>query len=181
MKCKWCNDEAARKQGRIWLCKKHYRFQQMRCTAKRLGKSVPEYEWLEKEWSNIKGHCPICKREVNWLSREGTDTVITLQHDRSGRIRLLCLSCNVRHASFSDDSFYTTDPSKKICTLCRRELPKADFANDRGAGITKKKSWCRNCASQKQKEWRNKNRSRENEKRRAYYHARIESGHPIPR
>ena len=181
MRCKWCNSEAYCRQGHIWLCKKHYRFQQMRVTAKRHNKVPPSYEWLEQTWGEIGWHCPVCKRKVNWLSKEGTCTVITLQHDRNGKMRFLCFSCNMRHASFSDDSFYTADPNRKVCTICKKSLPLDMFATDRGAGVIQKKSWCRNCANKKHNEWRIKNRERENAKRRQYYHARIASGNPIPR
>ena len=123
MRCIWCEIEAFRKQGHIWLCKKHYRFQQMRVSAKHNGKPVPSYEWLEDTWNALQGKCPICQREINWLSSDGTSTVITLQHDRCGNLRLLCLSCNTRHASFCGDSFYSADPTKRVCPRCRKELP----------------------------------------------------------
>ena len=181
MICKWCGDEVFRKQGRIWLCKKHYRFQQMRVRAKSRGKAVPSYDWLEEQWRSIKGSCPVCHRDVNWLSKEGSATVLTLQHDRNGDMRLLCLSCNVRHASFEDDSFYETDPNRRICPRCRRSLPWGAFCADNNSRWKNKKSYCRQCSTKYHNEWVIKNRKRENAKRRKYYHARIESGNPIPR
>ncbi len=56
--CVNCQDVAHVKQGRQFLCKKHYRFQQMRSTAKRHNKTVPSYDWLENEFENIKNICP---------------------------------------------------------------------------------------------------------------------------
>ena len=125
-KCKWCGEDVFR----LRLCKKHYRFYQMRIVAKRHGKTVPSYEALELLWNKSKGVCEGCGRAVNWLSNEGHSTVITLQHDRSGRIRLLCLSCNTRHASFEDDTFYDQDPNMKTCPCCKRSLPLDQFGTD---------------------------------------------------
>ena len=181
MKCKWCPAKAVRKQGRIWLCKKHYRFQQMRCNAKRHGKSVPSYEELESLWTESGGRCPTCDRTFNWLSVEGTGTVVSLQHDRNGGRRLLCRSCNTRHASFSGDSFYSTDPQKRICPRCRKSLPLSSFSRDKSRRWKTLNTYCRTCRAALHATWVAKNRKKYNEKRRQYYHRRKASGNPIPR
>ena len=181
MKCKWCDDEAIRKQGRIWLCKKHYRFQQMRVTAKRQGKSVPEYGELERLWQESGGTCKVCNRKLNWLSSEGTCTVITLQHDRQGGTRLLCLSCNTRHASFDGDSFYDANSERRVCPSCRRSLPWDSYTTDNSSRWKNKNTYCKECRNTKHAEWVKRNREKYNEKRREYYHKRIANGCPIPR
>lgn len=181
MKCKWCRRNAFRKQGRIWLCKRHYRFQQMRANAKRHGKSVPAYEWLEQAWNALKNRCPVCSQKLNWLSSEGTSTVVTLQHDRSGTHRLLCLSCNVRHSSFEDDTFYSSDPSKRVCPRCQYTLPISRFGTDNSGRWKNKKAYCRDCSTWYHRQWVLANKEAFNAKRRAYYHRRKDSDNPIPR
>lgn len=181
MQCKWCDDAAYIKQGHIWLCKKHYRFQQMRAKAKRANKTVPTYEELEVLWAYTNGSCPICHRSMNWMSKEGTATVASLQHDRSGNHRIICLSCNVRHASFKDDSFYDEDPNTRVCPRCKRRLTWASFTADNHGRWNNKNTYCRDCRRAMLSAWVSKNREVYNAKRRAYYHARKESGNPIPR
>ena len=165
-KCKWCESKAERKTGHIWLCIKHYRFVCMRASAKSRRKSVPTYEMLEKMLP-IDFCCSSCKRKMNWLSNLGTSTVITLQHDRSGAFRFLCLSCNVRHASMKDDAFYKVKPSFKFCSCCIQEKPKDDFYKRKGRwnGLN---SYCKSCSLEKNKEWREVNRGKYNECHRRY-------------
>ena len=176
----FCNRRAVIVQGHQSLCPKHYRFQQMRSKAKVTAKKVPTKAELEslipKDFK-----CPVCKRDMNWLQRNGADTVITLQHDRNGKVRLLCLSCNVRHASFGGDSFYSHDQTKRVCPSCRNLLPFSEFCTDRTARWKSKGTYCRKCRTVKHNNWIAKNRKRENEKRRDYYYRRKASGNPIPR
>lgn len=182
MQCKWCDNDAHIKQGRIWLCKKHYRFQQMRVCAKRHGKTVPEYDELEKIHQTSGGICPSCKRDFNWLSKEGAETVISLQHDRSGKHAFLCRSCNSRHDDFEGDSFYkNADSQKKKCPRCLEWKQYVWYCTDNSSRWKKKKTYCRTCSAIYHKEWLDKNKEKQNEWRRKYYHARKESGNPIPR
>lgn len=180
MQCKRCENQSYIKQGRIWLCKKHYRFQQMRSSAKRNNKTVPSYEKLESLFLQIQFQCPCCKRKTNWLSKEGKDTVISLQHDRSGDFNLVCLSCNARHDDFIGDTFYSRNDNEKICARCKTSKPLSDYYGDQKK-LNKKKSYCKPCANLYLNEWKAKNRRKQNEWRRRYYHARKESGNPIPR
>ena len=181
MNCKWCNQEAVRKQGRNWYCKKHYRFSQMRGTAKRRGKVVPSYGDLENLNTETGGKCPVCKRTLNWLSKDGTSTVVTLQHDRSGGVRFLCLSCNTRHASFPNDTFYSTDPNMRMCPRCKTRLPLSEFSKDNNGRWKNTNTYCRKCRTIMHGEWVSSNREKYNAKRRDYYHARKNAGNPIPR
>jgi len=129
----------------------------------------------------IDWHCPVCGRKVNWLSKEGSSTVITLQHDRGGRMRLLCLSCNSRHASFDGDSFYEADDSRRVCPDCKRSLPLEEFSKDNSGRWYNINTYCRECRNKRLAAWVEKNREKYNEKRREYYHRRIREGNPIPR
>jgi len=179
-KCSRCNEPSCAKQGHQWLCEKHYRFRQMRGKAQQRGLAVPTYEWLE---ANVPDGmiCCWCKRTMNWLQRDGASTVITLQHDRSGELRLICLACNSRHARFSGDEFYSLPIDKKPCPACKQVLPLSAFCIDRSKRWQDRKSMCRQCSTDVHREWVRRNREEVNAKRRAYYHKRIREGNPIPR
>lgn len=168
MKCKWCDAEAARKQGRVWLCQKHYRFQQMRVRAKSSKKTVPSYELLEILYrSLIDNRCPCCAMKMNLLGRDGMKNVLTLQHDRGGGMRLICLSCNTRHQHYDGDSFYSRNPDVHPCRDCGRVLQKSEFWPDRSRplGI---KPYCKGCSNARLKKWADKNRPKLRAKSREY-------------
>lgn len=161
-RCKWCDGKAARKQGRIWLCAKHYRFQQMRVRAKRDGKSVPSYQELE----GMAMRCPGCGVPMHWLISDGQRSgQATLQHDRSGLMRLLCLGCNVRHAAHPGDEFYHVPHEHKRCGACGDVKPFAAFVTDRSRPIGLKSS-CRECSRVQHLEWVSRNREHVNAKQR---------------
>lgn len=85
----------------------HRRFNQMRGSAKSSGKYVPEISELRALAKRLfKMECPCCLQAMTWRRVKGISNVITLQHDRSGSIRLICFRCNVRHGSLPGDSFY---------------------------------------------------------------------------
>lgn len=170
MQCKWCGDVAYRKNSATWLCRKHFRFLRMRIDSKRKNKKVPSYEWLEREWDFIKGLCPICHSKMYWLRKEGGNKVVTIQHDRKGTIRLICLSCNVRHMHFKGDSFYTRNKNRKICAKCKKEKPFSDFYKLRiASNILGLNSQCKNCYNKRGLIYRNKNRKRISERAKINY------------
>ena len=150
--CAWCEEPAHIKQGRILLCQVHYRISSMRILAKRDGKVSPSRDEIEAAIPNPL-ICSCCDREMNWLRSDGASTQITLQHDRRGSIRLICLGCNVRHSVHPSDTFYTIPAGKKRCPDCEMVLPVADFSKDRSRPIGLK-SYCRPCASIRNKSWR---------------------------
>jgi len=93
--CSRCGVDAARKQGNQWLCARHYRFGQMRCTAKRNGKQVPSYDDLERMCNDT---CAECGVVMNLLSRAGElERTASLQHYRDGSMAIVCRSCNTRY------------------------------------------------------------------------------------
>ena len=151
--CAWCSEPKHIKQGRIWLCKIHYRFQSMRVRAKRDDKAVPSYEMLYSMASSSM-ICPGCNRTMNWLAKEGRSTVVTLQHDRNGTMRFLCLSCNTRHAFMPGDSFYHAPKDKKFCPDCREWLDFDSFATDKSGRWMDRKTYCRRCSNVRHKNWR---------------------------
>lgn len=166
--CAWCPRVAFRKQGRQWLCVIHYRFQSMRTTAKRKGKSVPEYADLFNLIPPDMA-CPACRRAMVWTQAEGAARVVTLQHNRDGSHALICLSCNTRHAALPGDSFYDLPDGHRRCPGCEQTLPVASFATDR-ARSSGLKTYCRECANERHNKWADANRDRlnaEQRKRRA--------------
>jgi len=150
--CAWCDEAAHIRQGRVMLCATHYRISSMRARAARDGKMVPTRDEIASLAAQSMT-CVGCKRPMNWLRSSGTSTQVTLQHDRDGTIRLLCLACNTRHAQHPGDSFYTIPAAKKWCPDCGDVLPKADFCRDlsRPLGL---KSYCRKCSAARHHKWR---------------------------
>lgn len=163
--CAWCDQPSHIRQGRILLCVKHYRFSGMRSRAKRDGKTVPTRDQLEAIIPE-PFNCPACRRPMQWLRTLGASSQVTLQHDRSGELKLICLACNTRHAQHPGDSFYDIPEGKKRCPNCDQVLPLAGFAVDRSRPMGRK-SFCRACSSVVHTLWRRKNRDHYNAKQRA--------------
>jgi len=143
--CRWCASPAYMKQGRLWLCQKHYRFQQMRANAKRNGKSVPEYETLQSLVDgNVDLICPGCRKPMYWTAEHGLTSVLSLQHDRDGGVRFLCRSCNTRHAGMPGDTFYLLPDAHKLCHACSQVLPLEKFYKD-VSRFANARSYCKKC------------------------------------
>lgn len=161
MTCSICSLPATHKQGNQKLCAMHYRFGQMRALAKRRGKEVPSRKFLAELVETTKLNCVGCGIKMNWMANDGQKTVVTLQHDRSGRMTFLCRGCNTRHMTFSGDDFYSISKSHHPCRDCGKVLPKTDFHPDRSRplGI---KSYCKNCSYERYKLWSCSNRERIN-------------------
>lgn len=162
--CKWCENLAHIKQGRIYLCAVHYRFSSMRTRAKRDGKDVPDYAYLESLVPN-PFLCPVCKVSMNWLSKEGHSTVITLQHDRDGTMRLICFKCNMRHSNFPEDTYYELPENHWRCSACGCVKPLEEFPTDRSRPLGKK-SYCKLCSNIRMRNWVAKRRDHVNQKQR---------------
>ena len=164
--CKWCNKKPFRRAGRIHLCKKHYRFQQMRVDAKRQGKLVPEYDDLNRYLSMCDMTCSCCNREMNWTAIEGQSTVITLQHNNDGTMNFLCRSCNTLHGKIGD-VIYKVGDNEKYCSSCDFIKDLEDFYKDKHK-VNGYKSYCKKCSNRKLKKYRNQNRDKYNEYQREY-------------
>ncbi len=162
--CAWCVRPATRKHGSAWFCARHYRFQQMRATAKRHGKSVPSYETLEMLAQCLE--CVGCGRAMHWLIADGPRArQVTLQHDRSGAIRFLCLGCNTSHSVHPGDEFYNIPPDHKRCPRCGDVKACASFFTDRTRGRRGQaplRSLCKECGRVSNNEHRANNRARFN-------------------
>lgn len=166
--CSRCGEEATHKQGNQRLCPRHYRFGQMRATAKRRGLVVPSHQHLEK--LAARGMCcPDCNAVMNWLGRDGQTHVASLQHYRDGELAIVCRSCNTRHAFAPGDSYRENPADTKHCPSCKTFKPLTDFYKDsRRSGAMQLKSWCKQCSSKSHAEWQRNNRDRYNEKQREW-------------
>ena len=152
--CAWCQDAPHIKQGRIFLCAKHYRISSMRSRAKRDGKTVPTLAEVEAIIPS-PFVCIGCDGVMSWVGGPASKKA-TLQHDRSGRLRIICLGCNTRHAAHPGDTFYDIPAGHKFCPDCSEVLPLSNFARDRSRPIGRK-SYCRPCASFRFKKWSSTN------------------------
>ena len=164
--CARCICTSVVKQGRQWLCAKHYRFGQMRATAKRDSKTVPTHEQLFS-MTPPGLRCPECGVEMNWLARDNQVAVVTLQHYRDGRMGLICRSCNTRHAFAPGDSFSAAPKDHKYCPKCSSFKPDSDFTADNSrSGSRRISSWCKPCARTAWNAWKESNRDHINAKQR---------------
>jgi hypothetical protein len=149
--CAWCDRPSHIKQGRIVLCDQHYRMSSMRSRARRDGKKVPSRAQIEAMIPR-PFVCGACERPMVWLRCHGASQQATLQHDRSGSMRIICLGCNTRHAQHPDDSFYAVPHGHKRCPDCEQVLPRKSFVADRSRPIGLR-SYCRRCSSIRFKNW----------------------------
>lgn len=149
--CSKCDEQGHRFQGERWLCVRHYRLGQMIYQAQRRGKYAPtpdELAALVREAEAAGMVCPHCKRQMNWAAKpRGYSTVVSLQHDRSGKLRLLCLGCNSRHQSFPGDTMYDYPPDWQFCPECQKAKPGDQFFRSQRTG--RRISYCKPCQSKK--------------------------------
>jgi RNase P subunit RPR2 len=112
------------------VCAIHYRAKQMRYDAQASGKIVPtEAVVLSLLTAAVAAgmKCPHCSRPMNWFRDQGHSTIITLQHNRDGTFRIVCLGCNVRHQFQPGDSFFDVPAGSRFCKGCSTVKPLGDF------------------------------------------------------
>jgi hypothetical protein len=136
--CSKCDQPGHRIQGGRWLCVRHYRIGQMIYQAQARDRYVPTVDELAviiAEAESAGMICPHCRRKMNWLASDDCySTVATLQHDRSGRLRLLCQGCNSRHRHFPGDTMYDYPPDWHYCSKCLAAKPPECFFRNRTTG-----------------------------------------------
>ena len=168
MKCSRCNEESTIKQGNQWLCDKHYRFGQMRQTARRSNKYVPSHSELESiDIGSME--CKDCGVVMCWRAKEDQCKVASLQHYRSGEIAIVCRSCNTRHAYMNSDEYVDMPKDHKLCPSCGKIQPDHEFYSDNSrSGERKKKSHCRKCSYEEHARWIAGNKERYNQYQREW-------------
>jgi len=107
-------------------CLMHYRFSNMKSRACASRKYSPAMKELEK-LVPLGMICPSCDRSMVWSTGTVTSNLITLQHDRNGTVRLICMACNSRHSRFEGDEFYDLPKDSKRCHLCKVVKPLEEF------------------------------------------------------
>ena len=125
-----CGEIGFRFHGDRWQCVIHFRLDCMRECARSKGKYVPSHDELlalvAEAVSNVM-KCSHCKQFMVWFGVPGQSNVVSLQHDRSGKIRFLCKECNNRHQSFPADTFYDYPPDWRWCSRCKRAKHLSEF------------------------------------------------------
>lgn len=124
---------------------KGQRLRQMRRSARTRGKAVPTVEQLEAMLP-VDMRCPCCSTQMVWKRCDGQTTVITLQHDRSGEMRLICFRCNARHGQFEGDVFYEFGAEHKLCVGCNTIKPLDQFWRN-SMTVTGRFSRCISCGN----------------------------------
>lgn len=152
--CRYCKVPTTHKRWNSWMCLMHSRFSQMRSDARKEGNLIPTMDQLHNFHAGLKDmKCPHCQVKMNWLKKDGTRTVITLQHYRNGSMGFLCFSCNSRHSKGNGDDFMDIPITHKRCSCCRYVLPMNAFGTETGL-YQNKSHRCRPCRRNKLNERR---------------------------
>lgn len=151
----WYNlkDVWVKREGDILgICERHKRkllvsaqLRGMISRARTRGKAVPSMKQLLRMVPRDM-KCPDCKETMVWKMAENPQRVMTLQHYRSGKMALVCLSCNSRHHYMPGDTYRKMPKDHKRCPQCEAIKPFADFYRDKSrSGIIKNSSSCIAC------------------------------------
>lgn len=169
--CAHCKEPGNYRNGRQLFCAIHYRMKDMRTKAKVYGKTVPSREQIKILFDILVKNgmrCPGCQCLMHWTVRLGPlRSVVSLQHDRSGQIKLICQSCNTRHHHVKGDLFYEIPKGSKYCCGCNQILTLESFSSS-STSLLAVRSRCRKCSYELKKKWVNANRKRASD----YEHAR---------
>jgi len=117
----------------------------MRATSARRGLTVPSHDELE-HMASQNMLCWDCGRTMNWLGRDGKDSVISLKHYRDGTLGLVCRSCSTRHTFAPGDSYRSQPKDQKYCPSCKVVKPFSEYDLTAGCGIYGNPSYCKSCA-----------------------------------
>lgn len=144
--CNKCGRPSDKMRGPRPLCAIHFRMECMRECARAKGKYVPtwtELDVLVAETLQNNMLCPSCKTTMIWTGSRHQTHVVTLQHDRGGRVLFLCKVCNVRHARFPGDTFYDYPLDWKHCPKCNTTKPPEAFYFSPARNALK--PYCKDC------------------------------------
>jgi hypothetical protein len=137
--CSKCDCPGFRWRGERWLCIFHHRFDTMITASRTCGKTVPTERQLWAMAVPIITNgmkCPSCDVVMQWTGNRQSHT-ISLQHDRSGALRLICMLCNQRHDDLPGDTFFELPKDHWRCPRCEQVLPLTAFYKDRAGGCCK--------------------------------------------
>lgn len=135
------------------------RLRLMRYASRQRGKAVPSLDRLQAiADALVDGECPICKRVMIWSGKVAS--AATIQHDASGAIRIICKSCNSKHAQLPGDTFYDLKPGELFCHRCNSVKAESEFFRDGRCRPRGRASWCKSCKTLATYEWRKKNPQR---------------------
>ena len=134
--------------GRNRYCEKHKRMSWMRRNSRGRGKAVPRFSELEALWPQDM-ICTVCRCKMV-ISANRARHVISIQHDASGAVRLICKGCNAKHGALPGDLFYQLTAETRYCQCCTKILPLSEFNIRRSTGDGYR-HYCRSCTSIKNK------------------------------
>lgn len=141
-KCAKCSELGFRFRGGRWLCLIHNRIDTMQNSARSKGKYVPsEAELLKLAARLVRRNmkCDVCEATMHWHTTGSRNYTVSLQHDRSGKVRLICMGCNQRHDDLPGDSLYELPKDHWRCARCEKVKPLPAFYKDRAG------SCCKSC------------------------------------
>ena len=151
--CSRCNEP----RFKLSWCLRHWRFNQMRQCAQHAGKIIPTVEHLERLANELSGMvCPACRLPMIWTGTPKS-RVVSLQHDQDGTLRLICQSCNCRHANIGDAFYEILGPDRKLCRRCSTVKPLSEFhKRTKGGSYGGVRDWCKTCGYACVREYRRK-------------------------
>lgn len=155
---KGCNEIGINKSGDYSkYCDRHFVVKNMRGEAQYRKLTIPSHEWIEAELDALAKNgmkCPVCKKKMVLRKKFGdAKSVLSLQHDENGKVRIICFSCNARYASIGDD-FYKYGPNKKRCRHCKVAKDRKLFYFDKKSRTHS--SLCKECDRLRKKSSKNK-------------------------
>lgn len=137
------------------LCARHYRYERMRDGAHQTKQYKPSDAELDELLPpNMKCRC--CERTMNWFRKGGGSTTVTLQHDRSGKVKLICFGCNVRHSTLPGDTYYKLPKGHWRCRICKNVKPLSEFPKRRDT-VMGVNGACLPCNREQSRVWRRDN------------------------
>ena len=144
-KCTQCDRPGTVFKCNRWICDIHFRIQCMRDGASLNGKVVPTKQSLLEMAESLECAgmtCCHCSVVMVWRGIRGQPNVVSLQHDRSGHMRLLCKYCNNVHQSFPGDTFYDFPAGWRYCPKCKSAKSPDNFYQ---SATGRRKSYCKEC------------------------------------
>lgn len=142
--CAYCDRPGYRFRANRWQCELHFRADTMRNTALSKGKESPSFNVLSGmlEKAQADGLKCLCGTQMQMTGKRGEQHTISMQHDRSGAIRLICMLCNQRHNDCPGDTFYDLPKDSWRCSRCNEVKKRTEFyPNMRPA-------YCKVCSNQ---------------------------------